>query len=47
MSVSGAHGAQKMALNPLGLELWTGASTQWVLGLKPGSPGRALSALNH
>jgi hypothetical protein len=45
--VPGANGGQKKILGPLELELQMIISYHEVLGIEPGSSGRASSALNH
>lgn len=47
LRASNVHGSYKMALDPLGLELWMAASCHVVLGVEPGFSGRAVSALKH
>lgn len=44
--VFGAHGGQKRVLDPLKLELQMILSHLWVLGIEPGSCGRAASDLH-
>lgn len=42
-----SHAGQKRALDSCKLELQVVVSTMWMLGHETGSPGRAVSALNH
>lgn len=47
MCVSGARGGETWASYPLELELWAVVINIWVLGIKPGTSGRAASAHNR
>jgi hypothetical protein len=45
--MTGACPGQKMASGPLGLDIVMVVRNRWLLGIKPWSAGRAVSALNY